>query len=242
MNSAPASTAVDPAARPRRGLGRARAGHEAPDQRHDLPARLEPDQRQARIPPAARTRRHAGRRRALAVGSNTLDAAFGLEAGDTLGLVCDRKTGLAGAIGNLANHCMLADPGRRRRLLRQPPGQRRRQPRPPRRQGRPGRWARGRDTLPAWLSPNSKRQQGRPEHPDRLRPEEHRPRGDGVDRRHLGAGAPDSGRRRPPRWPTAGAARASPSAPVWAISAPTSSAASSTSPASRANGKAWASA
>src|SRR5262245_54634124 len=42
------------------------------------------------------------------MGENTLDAAFGLDAGDTLGLVCDRKTGLASAIGNLANHCMLA--------------------------------------------------------------------------------------------------------------------------------------
>lgn len=41
-------------------------------------------------------------------GSTSLDAAFGLDAGDTLGLVCDRKTGLAGAIGNLANHCLLA--------------------------------------------------------------------------------------------------------------------------------------
>ena len=44
-------------------------------------------------------------------GSNTLDAAFGLEAGDSLGLLCDRKTGIAGAIGNLANHCMLATLG-----------------------------------------------------------------------------------------------------------------------------------
>lgn len=44
------------------------------------------------------------------VGSTTLDAAFGLEAGNTLGLVCDRRSGLAGAgtIGNLANHCLLA--------------------------------------------------------------------------------------------------------------------------------------
>lgn len=42
------------------------------------------------------------------VGRTTLDAAFGLDSGDTLGLVCDRKTGLAGAIGNLANHCLLA--------------------------------------------------------------------------------------------------------------------------------------
>lgn len=42
------------------------------------------------------------------VGRTSLDAAFGLGAGDTLGLVCDRRTGLAGAIGNLANHCILA--------------------------------------------------------------------------------------------------------------------------------------
>lgn len=42
------------------------------------------------------------------VGSTTLDAAFGLESGNTLGLVCDRRNGLSGAIGNLANHCLLA--------------------------------------------------------------------------------------------------------------------------------------
>lgn len=42
------------------------------------------------------------------VGRTSLDAAFGLEAGTTLGLVCDRRTGLAGAIGNLANNCLLA--------------------------------------------------------------------------------------------------------------------------------------
>lgn len=42
------------------------------------------------------------------VGSTTLDAAFGLEGGNTLGLVCDRSNGLTGTIGNLANHCLLA--------------------------------------------------------------------------------------------------------------------------------------
>ena len=42
------------------------------------------------------------------VGRTTLDAAFGLSGGDTLGLVCNRKPGLAGTIGNLANHCLLA--------------------------------------------------------------------------------------------------------------------------------------
>ncbi|MCF7222533.1 hypothetical protein L3V18_12165 [Lysobacter sp. TLK-CK17T] len=40
--------------------------------------------------------------------NNTLDTAFGLSSGNTLGLVCNRKTGLASAIGNLANHCLLA--------------------------------------------------------------------------------------------------------------------------------------
>jgi hypothetical protein len=41
-------------------------------------------------------------------GRTTLDAAFGLDAGNNLGLVCDPATGLTGAIGNLANHCLLA--------------------------------------------------------------------------------------------------------------------------------------
>lgn len=42
------------------------------------------------------------------VGGNLLDAGLGMSGANSLGLVCDRKTGLAGAIGNLANHCMLA--------------------------------------------------------------------------------------------------------------------------------------
>lgn len=41
-------------------------------------------------------------------GGNSLDAAFGLNAGDSLGLLCDRRSGLAAAIGSLANNCMLA--------------------------------------------------------------------------------------------------------------------------------------
>ena len=41
-------------------------------------------------------------------GANTFDATVGLDGNDGLGLVCDRKSGLAGAIGNLANHCLLA--------------------------------------------------------------------------------------------------------------------------------------
>ena len=41
-------------------------------------------------------------------GGNALDAAFGIDAGNSLGVFCDRKTGLASALGNLANNCMLA--------------------------------------------------------------------------------------------------------------------------------------
>lgn len=41
-------------------------------------------------------------------GMNSLGATFDLEAGDSLALLCDRKNGIAGAIGNLANNCMLA--------------------------------------------------------------------------------------------------------------------------------------
>jgi hypothetical protein len=89
------------------------------------------------------------------VGQSSLDAAFGLESGDTLGLVCDRKTGLASAIGNLANHCMLAalDQDRTGRGSRQ---------------GKVGATltraagrigvaiGSGRDSLPAWLTPNAR--------------------------------------------------------------------------------------
>jgi hypothetical protein len=37
-----------------------------------------------------------------------IEAAFGLGDGDSLGLLCDRKTGVGAAISNLANHCLLA--------------------------------------------------------------------------------------------------------------------------------------
>lgn len=85
-------------------------------------------------------------------GSTTLDAAFGLRGGDTLGLVCDRKNGLLSAVGDLASHCLLAavdaDNSNRQTLagasLSRP-------------NGRIGiTLGSGRDTLPAWLSPNSK--------------------------------------------------------------------------------------
>lgn len=85
-------------------------------------------------------------------GNNALEAAFGLNAGNSLGLLCDRKAGLAGSIGHLANHCLLAsldDTAPARQLGAGASI------------GRDGTRAGvvlggGRDTLPAWLSPNSR--------------------------------------------------------------------------------------
>lgn len=85
---------------------------------------------------------------------NTLDTAFGVSAGNTLGLVCNRKTGLASAIGNLANHCLLATldqdnrSGSREVSAGVSVGNS---------GGRIGMLVgEGRDTLPGWLSPNSR--------------------------------------------------------------------------------------
>jgi len=86
------------------------------------------------------------------LGSTTLDAAFGLDAGDTLGLVCNRETGLAGAIGNLANHCLLAtldDTDDARQI-----GAGASLSRGSHRVGLA--LGNGRDMLPAWLSPSGK--------------------------------------------------------------------------------------
>jgi hypothetical protein len=89
-------------------------------------------------------------------GSTTLDAAFGLDTGDTLGVICDRSSGLANSIGGLANHCMLAaldqhndDRAGSRQIMAGAslarPG------------GKVGlAVGTGRDTLPTWLSPNNK--------------------------------------------------------------------------------------
>src|SRR5690625_3676941 len=41
-------------------------------------------------------------------GSSSLDTTFGLEAGDSLALLCNHQGGLAAQLGNLANNCMLA--------------------------------------------------------------------------------------------------------------------------------------
>jgi hypothetical protein len=84
-------------------------------------------------------------------GDKTLDAAFGLDAGDSLGVLCDRKSGIASALGNLSN-CLLAsfdEPGSRRT-------------------GATAAFARngsrigfgigsGRDTLPGWLTSGNPR-------------------------------------------------------------------------------------
>ncbi|MEN1927415.1 hypothetical protein WCE37_00155 [Luteimonas sp. MJ250] len=50
----------------------------------------------------------AGANSTAGFGDSALDAAFGLDAGNSLGVFCDRKTGLASALGNLADNCMLA--------------------------------------------------------------------------------------------------------------------------------------
>ena len=50
----------------------------------------------------------AGTRPERGFDGDALDAAFGIDAGNSLGVFCDRKTGLASALGDLANNCMLA--------------------------------------------------------------------------------------------------------------------------------------
>lgn len=84
-------------------------------------------------------------------GDKTLDAAFGLDAGDSLGLLCDRKAGIGSALVNLAN-CQIAsfdDAGGKRT-------------------GAVAAFSRGgtrlgfgggnsRDTLPAWLTSGNPR-------------------------------------------------------------------------------------
>jgi hypothetical protein len=87
------------------------------------------------------------------LGSNTLGAAFGLEAGDSLGLVCNRQNGIANSIGSLISNCAVAEltddgDGSSQHISAgatlSRPG------------GKLGLSAgTGRDTLPAWLSSNA---------------------------------------------------------------------------------------
>jgi hypothetical protein len=85
----------------------------------------------------------------LRFGSSSLDATFGLSSGDSLALLCDRKSGVASAIGNLANNCLLAsldtDGSSHRNVASSP-------------FSRSGTQfgigvGNGHDTLPAWLTP-----------------------------------------------------------------------------------------
>ncbi len=86
-------------------------------------------------------------------GSTTLEATYGLQTGDSLALVCDRGNGLSTAIGQLASNCVLASlesngtgNGSRRSIAGASLS---------RNGSKLGvTLGSGRDTLPAWLSPN----------------------------------------------------------------------------------------
>jgi hypothetical protein len=93
-------------------------------------------------------------------GNNSLDATFGLEAGDSLALLCDRKSGVAGALGNLPNNCLLAALGNS--FDKDHNGSRRASASAAfsRAGGKLGLAAgSGRDTLPGWLVPGAPRSQ-----------------------------------------------------------------------------------
>jgi hypothetical protein len=89
-------------------------------------------------------------------GNNSLDATFGLEAGNSLALLCNGKAGMAGALGNLPNNCLLANLGDK--LDDTARGSRRASATAAfsRRAGKLGVTAgSGRDTLPDWLVPGN---------------------------------------------------------------------------------------
>ena len=84
-------------------------------------------------------------------GKTTLEATYGLQTGDSLALLCDRRSGMAPAIGQLASNCVLAS-------LDDKPGSNSRHASAgvslARNGGKVGvSFGNGRDTLPAWLSP-----------------------------------------------------------------------------------------
>ncbi len=87
------------------------------------------------------------------LGSNTLGAAFGLESGDSLGLVCDRQNGIASSIASLISNCAVAGLSDDRDGASQRISATTSLSRPG---GKLGLSAgTGRDTLPAWLSSNA---------------------------------------------------------------------------------------
>lgn len=84
-------------------------------------------------------------------GKTTLEATYGLQTGDSLALVCDRRSGLSSTIGQLASNCVLA-------ALDDKPGSGSRHGSTSLSLSRGGTKfgaavGSGRDTLPAWLSP-----------------------------------------------------------------------------------------
>ncbi len=86
-------------------------------------------------------------------GSTTLEATYGVQAGDSLALLCDRQSGISSAIGQLADNCVMATvngdnagSGSRHTSAGASLS---------RGGGKLGvAIGSGRDTLPAWLSPN----------------------------------------------------------------------------------------
>lgn len=85
-------------------------------------------------------------------GKTTLEATYGLQTGDSLALLCDRRSGMAPAIGQLASNCVLAS------LEGDKPGSNSRHASAgvslARNGGKLGlSFGNGRDTLPAWLAP-----------------------------------------------------------------------------------------
>lgn len=85
-------------------------------------------------------------------GKTTLEATYGLQTGDSLALLCDRRNGVAPAIGQLASNCVLASvdddkPGSGSRHANAGVSL-------ARNGGKLGlSFGTGRDTLPAWLTP-----------------------------------------------------------------------------------------
>lgn len=97
-------------------------------------------------------------------GNNSLDATFGLESGDSLALLCNRKSGLASGLGNLSSsNCLLATLGANLGNDDSRTGSRRVSASAAfgNAAGKVGITAgTGRDTLPAWLLPGSAGNQG----------------------------------------------------------------------------------
>jgi hypothetical protein len=92
-------------------------------------------------------------------GNNSLEATYGLQAGDSLALLCNGKAGLAGALPSLPHNCMLAALGNG---LDGDGGSRRASASAAfvRGNGKVGVAAgSGRDTLPAWRVPGAPRNQ-----------------------------------------------------------------------------------